>query len=248
MILITPRNFLVKEIVKNVFVLILDFHRRFAGNVFFGPDFPQTISDLDQPLAPSKNMNSSTGHLRSTTRGLVTVQFRLHAPHSASSSSSCLSTPNSSVLFHSPHSRMTPIAPKSPALSQTTFLPTPVVDPTLMMASRFTPSKSVVEMRRKLVLDLFKQHGLFPSITTTIEFQQRHANYFPNRQTLQLKIREVRQRIMQSTGSGEQKSTCNILSPSCSRDATLKLLVSPGPAGVGLHTLILDSGTPIGPG
>ncbi|TPP58316.1 hypothetical protein FGIG_04697, partial [Fasciola gigantica] len=214
------------------------------GNVFFGPDFPKTITDLNRPLTGSNSTDSSAG-LHRTVRDSVTIQFGAHALHSASSASSCLSTPTSSLLFPSPQSRMTPIAPKSPATSSCSAAPTST-DPTVTMACRFTPSKSVVEMRRKLVLDLFKQHGLFPSITTTVEFQQLHCNFFPSRQTLQLKIREVRQRIMQSTGPSELNLS-STTSPSCSRDLTLKLLQQTSvPDTVGLRPLILDSGAPTG--
>ena len=44
----------------------------------------------------------------------------------------------------------------------------------------------------------------------TAEFQQKHAQIFPNKNTLQLKIREVRQKLMATTPTTpNSSSTCN---------------------------------------
>lgn len=137
-----------------------------ARNVFFGPDFPKTITDLNRPFT-APNKAGLSADLLGTTRGSAAVQFRGHGSRSASNASSCLSTPTSSILLSSPQSRITPIAPKSPATAPGGLVPT---DPTVVTGCRFTPSKSVVEMRRKLVLDLFKQHGLFPSSKSASAF------------------------------------------------------------------------------
>ncbi|CAH8451358.1 unnamed protein product [Schistosoma bovis] len=67
-------------------------------------------------------------------------------------------------------------------------------------------SKSVLHIRRKLVLQLFQEYGLFPSIPVITHFQQCYACYFPSRQALQLKIREIRRRIMQADSHLFQKT------------------------------------------
>ncbi|XP_018648603.1 LOW QUALITY PROTEIN: putative capicua protein [Schistosoma mansoni] len=67
-------------------------------------------------------------------------------------------------------------------------------------------SRSVLHIRRKLVLQLFQEYGLFPSIPVITHFQQCYACYFPSRQALQLKIREIRRRIMQTDSHPFQKT------------------------------------------
>ncbi|OWK49958.1 Protein capicua [Lonchura striata] len=47
-------------------------------------------------------------------------------------------------------------------------------------------------------MQLFQEHGFFPSAQATAAFQARFADIFPTKLCLQLKIREVRQKIMQA--------------------------------------------------
>ncbi|XP_078379381.1 uncharacterized protein LOC144662450 isoform X2 [Oculina patagonica] len=63
--------------------------------------------------------------------------------------------------------------------------------------------KKPVDQRRGVVLQLFQDHGYFPSDGVTSVFQQRHADLFPTKGALQLKIREVRQKIMHNTGANK---------------------------------------------
>lgn len=57
--------------------------------------------------------------------------------------------------------------------------------------------RKILEQRRQLVLQLFKEHNtLFPSTQATSAFQAQHLDIFPNKMSLQLKIREVRQKMM----------------------------------------------------
>ncbi|XP_076675835.1 putative transcription factor capicua isoform X9 [Andrena cerasifolii] len=55
--------------------------------------------------------------------------------------------------------------------------------------------RKVLEQRRHLVMQLFQEHGYFPSAQATTTFQARHSDIFPNKTSLQLKIREVRQKL-----------------------------------------------------
>ena len=43
---------------------------------------------------------------------------------------------------------------------------------------------------------LFQEHGLFPTNQATSTFQAKHSEVFPTKLCLQLKIREVRQKMM----------------------------------------------------
>ncbi|XP_055541968.1 putative transcription factor capicua isoform X2 [Wyeomyia smithii] len=56
--------------------------------------------------------------------------------------------------------------------------------------------RKILEQRRNLVMQLFQEHGIFPSSQATNNFQLAHSDIFPNKQSLQLKIREVRQKCM----------------------------------------------------
>lgn len=61
--------------------------------------------------------------------------------------------------------------------------------------------RKVLEQRRTLVMELFQKCGMFPASKDTTEFQMKHSDIFPNKQSLTLKIREVRQKYMgQSAG------------------------------------------------
>ncbi|XP_031636190.1 putative transcription factor capicua isoform X2 [Contarinia nasturtii] len=60
--------------------------------------------------------------------------------------------------------------------------------------------RKTLEQRRQLVMELFNTSGMFPSSKDTTEFQIKHSDIFPNKQSLQLKIREVRQKSMSQSG------------------------------------------------
>ena len=85
--------------------------------------------------------------------------------------------------------------------------------------------RKILEERRRLVMELFQQHGMFPSSQATNTFQVRvlialssiilikinfsqieHSKIFPNKQSLQLKIREVRQKYMAQPGFPTQQN------------------------------------------
>lgn len=55
--------------------------------------------------------------------------------------------------------------------------------------------RKILEQRRQLVMQLFQEHGYFPSTQATSVFQAKHPDVFPNKTSLQLKIREVRQKL-----------------------------------------------------
>ncbi|XP_076261582.1 putative transcription factor capicua isoform X1 [Rhynchophorus ferrugineus] len=56
--------------------------------------------------------------------------------------------------------------------------------------------RRTLEQRRQLVIQLFNEHSLFPTSQATTTFQNEHSDLFPTRSSLQLKIREVRQKMM----------------------------------------------------
>ena len=56
--------------------------------------------------------------------------------------------------------------------------------------------RQTLDMRRHLVMQLFQDEGLFPSNKATSDFQSKYSEVFPTKVCLQLKIREVRQKMM----------------------------------------------------
>ncbi|XP_075867421.1 protein capicua homolog isoform X2 [Nelusetta ayraudi] len=62
--------------------------------------------------------------------------------------------------------------------------------------------RRTLDQRRALVMQLFHEHGFFPSAQATAAFQARYLDTFPTKVCLQLKIREVRQKIMQTATPG----------------------------------------------
>ncbi|XP_002936444.2 protein capicua homolog isoform X3 [Xenopus tropicalis] len=62
----------------------------------------------------------------------------------------------------------------------------------------YSSLRRTLDQRRALVMQLFQEHGFFPSSQSTAAFQSRYSDIFPTKVCLQLKIREVRQKIMQA--------------------------------------------------
>lgn len=65
-------------------------------------------------------------------------------------------------------------------------------------SSIVTSSRQMLDKRRNLVVQLFNQHGYYPADNIIIEFQKIHKELFPNKMSLNVKIREVRQNIKKS--------------------------------------------------
>uniref|UniRef100_A0AC35TII3 HMG box domain-containing protein n=1 Tax=Rhabditophanes sp. KR3021 TaxID=114890 RepID=A0AC35TII3_9BILA len=63
--------------------------------------------------------------------------------------------------------------------------------------------KKILDIRRNLVLQLLETRGLFPSSEAVTLYQQQHPEYFNTKQSLILKIREVRQKVMAKNGKKE---------------------------------------------
>ena len=74
-------------------------------------------------------------------------------------------------------------------------------------ADRSASLRKTLDSRRQLVMELFHEEGLFPSNQATASFQTKHVEVFPNKVCLQLKIREVRQKMMASSNSCSTPTT-----------------------------------------
>lgn len=90
-----------------------------------------------------------------------------------------------------------------------------LVSPTTPSGKETRPSslKRTLDHRRQLVMQLFQEHGLFPSNQATTAFQFKNGNAFPTKVCLQLKIREVRQKMMARSSSPTTTVTSNASAP-----------------------------------
>lgn len=68
--------------------------------------------------------------------------------------------------------------------------------PSIDAGGEKSSSRRLLDQRRQLVMELFEKEGMFPTGAATSAFQHEHKDVFPSKQTLQLKIREVRQKMM----------------------------------------------------
>ncbi|XP_072283334.1 protein capicua homolog isoform X1 [Pyxicephalus adspersus] len=83
----------------------------------------------------------------------------------------------------------------------------------------YSSLRRTLDQRRALVMQLFQEHGFFPSSQATAAFQSRYSDIFPTKVCLQLKIREVRQKIMQAATPTEPHSFQEHSSPSTSESS-----------------------------
>ena len=67
--------------------------------------------------------------------------------------------------------------------------------------------RKTLDHRRHLVMQLFQDQGLFPTNQATSSFQAKHSEIFPTKLCLQLKIREVRQKMMAASPSSSLPMT-----------------------------------------
>ncbi|XP_040900073.1 protein capicua homolog isoform X3 [Toxotes jaculatrix] len=67
----------------------------------------------------------------------------------------------------------------------------------------YSSLRRTLDQRRALVMQLFQEQGFFPSAQATAAFQTRYSDIFPTKICLQLKIREVRQKIMQTAAPSD---------------------------------------------
>uniref|UniRef100_UPI00358E49ED protein capicua homolog isoform X2 n=1 Tax=Myxine glutinosa TaxID=7769 RepID=UPI00358E49ED len=77
----------------------------------------------------------------------------------------------------------------------------------------FSSLRRTLDQRRALVMQLFHDHGFFPSAQATTAFQSRYVDIFPTKACLQLKIREVRQKIMQTACSSDSMDSLSLAAP-----------------------------------
>lgn len=82
-------------------------------------------------------------------------------------------------------------------------LQSPMTPKTPGSPGQFSSLRRILDQRRQLVMQLFDENGLFPSAQATASFQAKYQDIFPTKSCLQLKIREVRQKMMAQSAAVE---------------------------------------------
>ena len=117
--------------------------------------------------------------------------------------------PDESLIFASSNNRnsVDSVQPFSDGASdQTTTSSSLVMSPLTPLSSDAAAAiksslRQTLDMRRHLVMQLLQEESLFPSNKATSDFHFKHSDVFPTKGCLQLKIREVRQKMMARSNS-----------------------------------------------
>ncbi|KAK2844790.1 hypothetical protein Q5P01_011449 [Channa striata] len=112
----------------------------------------------------------------------------------------------------------------------------------------YSSLRRTLDQRRALVMQLFQEQGFFPSAHATAAFQTRYSDIFPTKVCLQLKIREVRQKIMQTAAPSDASGLCasdsssSLPGPSSSQSGEVS-----GRGGMDLQDEDMEQGTEASP-
>lgn len=87
----------------------------------------------------------------------------------------------------------------SPAGGRSPRTPKTPRDATMGDKSSHSSLRHILDQRRNLVMQLFSEAGWFPTGQAVAGFQARYSEIFPTKNCLILKIREVRQKVHQTT-------------------------------------------------
>ncbi|CAJ0948943.1 unnamed protein product, partial [Mesorhabditis belari] len=182
--------------------------------VLFKVGFHEKFSQLPSFLPETAHQNESgsgSASLPSTPSFLVRSLLEPAGTATASANKSPASAlPAQNPIFFPPNFDL-PQTASFPAPIQKTNSSISITDDILSCTNPIekVSSRKLLEQRRQLVMNLLETAGLFPSGHEISAFQQSHKNVFPNKQTLILKIREVRQKMMALNKAGFSKSDSN---------------------------------------
>uniref|UniRef100_A0A8R1TUJ0 HMG box domain-containing protein n=1 Tax=Onchocerca volvulus TaxID=6282 RepID=A0A8R1TUJ0_ONCVO len=179
----------------------MDFEKKFASLPAFTPDDPQK-GTATLPSTPSallrtileKRKCSKSEYGRKEIPPNHTVQLTPKTPATASTryDTSFFFGPNfNPAALHDHDDSVSPLPLYSPQTPKT-----PLDSSTEKSASR-----KLLDHRRQLVVELLEEYGMFPSGQAISAFQNKYRQFFPSKQTLTLKIREMRQKMMASMQS-----------------------------------------------
>uniref|UniRef100_A0A1I7VFV5 HMG box family protein n=1 Tax=Loa loa TaxID=7209 RepID=A0A1I7VFV5_LOALO len=188
----------------------MDFEKKFANLPAFTPDDPQkgTATLPSTPSALLKTILEKQKCSRDDRK-----EEPLNIPHAAQSrprtpaiasarydSSLFFGSNFNSVALHDNDGSVSALALRSPRTPKTP----------LDSSAEKSASRKLLDYRRQLVVELLEEYGMFPSGQAISAFQNKYRQFFPSKQTLTLKIREMRQKMMASIQSPvEPSSDCS---------------------------------------
>ncbi|KRZ76800.1 putative transcription factor capicua [Trichinella papuae] len=184
---------------------------RVLSKVNFGAKFAQ-LPEFDPDECEASSLPSTPSQIVRTyfDKQKQTMPLETNDPTLLNSPSSCKQAPKTPSrrtgnFFFGANFNLDALMDPALRKSDQETDPSPVCSPrtpkTPLDSWEKSNSRKLLDERRRLVMELFEKEGMFPSATATTQFQTLHAEVFPTKQILQLKIREVRQKVMASVQS-----------------------------------------------
>ncbi|VDK87136.1 unnamed protein product [Litomosoides sigmodontis] len=176
----------------------VDFEKKFASLPAFIPDDPQkgtatlpsTPSALLRTILEKQKCSKGDYDRKETPLNIAhAVQSAPRAPAVASAryDSSFFFGPNfNPAALHDQNESVSPLPLYSPRTPKTP----------LDCSIEKSANRKLLDHRRQLVVELLEEYGMFPSGQAISTFQNKYRQFFPSKQSLTLKIREMRQKMM----------------------------------------------------
>ncbi|VDO27740.1 unnamed protein product [Brugia timori] len=186
----------------------VDFEKKFANLPAFTPDDPQKGTALDfctatLPSTPSALLRTILEKQKCSKGDYDRKEALLNISHTVQSkprTPAIASARYDSSFFFG--SNFSPLALHDHDDSISPLLYSPRTPKTpLDSSTEKSSSRKLLDHRRQLVVELLEEYGMFPSGQAISAFQNKYRQFFPNKQTLTLKIREMRQKMMASMQS-----------------------------------------------
>ncbi|XP_054717363.1 protein capicua homolog [Uloborus diversus] len=214
--LLSPKKPILKRMIDDGMDKVLeqvDFEARFANLPQFNPEESPSAAAASLPNSPRAFVNSYRKKRRLSTAQDQDEVEPVKSPtkpknQSSSSEAGTPKTPKSTKFegnkFFGPNFSIEDFIEAECSNAHSPRTPKTPSDAEKGVSSQ----RRILDHRRHLVMQLLKEVGLFPTAQATAQFQHVHQEAFPTKNTLQLKIREVRQKLMaQSSGTPQPPTT-----------------------------------------
>ncbi|KAJ8923865.1 hypothetical protein NQ315_010447 [Exocentrus adspersus] len=173
----------------------INFEKKFSSLPQFKPEEGQSPSAISVPSPGLFNYSKKRLPLTATShRTSVDEELEIETPQSVPKSASSTKPIVIGNQFFGPDFSIDSVRAELNDMEEGTSPRTPRTPGTSRDAEK--GHRRILEQRRQLVMQLFQEQSLFPSAQATSTFQAQHSDIFPTKSSLQLKIREVRQKMM----------------------------------------------------
>ncbi|KAJ8982812.1 hypothetical protein NQ317_010433 [Molorchus minor] len=172
----------------------VNFEKKFSSLPQFRPEEGQSPSAISVPSPGLFNYNKKRPPLTASHRTSVDEDSEAETPQSVPKSASSGKPMVIGTQFFGPDFSIDNVRAELNEMEEGTSPRTPRTPGTSRDSEK--GHRRTLEQRRQLVMQLFQEQSLFPSTQATSAFQAQHADIFPTKSSLQLKIREVRQKLM----------------------------------------------------